>query len=224
MQPDTDDRAPTLRRLVLRKTALAVSAAIVALAATGMLFNERLRRQELARLEADRLQLSPAPGARVGAPFELQDLQGHSFGSADLAGAPALLIFGADTDVDALRGHLQVVSEAIALLRAARSDAGRRLQPVFIARDDLPASIARSRTLLDGLAVPWRGLTGPRAAVDELARAYFVPGSSTAPARKGLPPSAGTTAYLLGPDGHFVRHVVVPADPTRLADWLRHNL
>lgn len=192
---------------------MALAAALVlAAAATLVAINEWQRRAGFTLLDAH------AP-ARVGAPFRLLSNNGRHLTDRDFHGRRMLLIFSSLSDEVRAAAAVQVISQALARL----GDAATSYAPVLITLDpdnDTPARLASWLTA-HGVGADWTALTGPRADVFALARAYHIALPEPVAMRKGAPPSGALILHLMDETGTYVSHRTLPNDPNVLSDWLR---
>lgn len=213
-EPDASQPAPARPR---RPRIAAVMLSVIVVAGASITFNEIMRRAELADGP-----VSPQQ-ARVGAPFQLIDHNGHHVSDTSFAGHKRLMIFAAASERDRILATLQV-------LNAARELAGPKaasLACIWITTDpsnDTPAKLA---AVLAETGGDWTALTGNEEEIRTLLHAYFVP-DATAPTSqhgiKGAPPAAVATAYIMDENGAFLSHRTVPPDPAAIAQWLRQSL
>ena len=182
-------------------------ARIVVVAALGFLLGALVglfaipgAQQQLAR------RLSPATegSARVGGPFSLVDHSGRRVSERDFRGRHMLIAFGPTRSPDVTPAVLQAMAAALGRL----GQRGDRITPVLITLDpehDRPAVLAAYVGRFHPRLV---GLTGSRAEVAAVARAYHVDFGRESDPRTPQQYQIEHAAllYLMGPDGRFVTH------------------
>jgi protein SCO1/2 len=139
------------------------------------------------------------PSALVGGPFALQTGDGATLTDADLKGHPFLVYFGYTHCPDVCPTTLAAISDVL------RRMPDKPIRALFVTVDperDTPALMADYVSSFDSRIV---GLSGSRAAIDAIEKAYRVY------ARKGPPRPDGdysmdhsSVVYLMGAKGAFV--------------------
>lgn len=160
--------------------------------------------------------------ALVGGPFRLVGSNGQQVTDKDFAGRYMLVYFGYTHCPDVCPSGLQVISAAIDKL-GARAE---RLTPIFITLDperDTPEVMA---SYVKSFHPRLLGLTGTRAEIDGVTKAYRVY------AKKVDNPASpddysidhSSFMYLMDGNGEFVRHFPHALDPDKLAADLGQTL
>lgn len=136
----------------------------------------------------------------IGGPFQLIDQKGQPFTEKSLEGTATALFFGYTFCPDVCPTTLL---EATAWMKELGADADR-LRVVFVTVDPERDTADKLREYLASFDPRFVGLTGPRAEIDRILKAYRVY------ARKVDSPSGDYTmdhtaaVYLLDASGHFV--------------------
>jgi protein SCO1/2 len=155
----------------------------------------------------------------IGGPFMLQTGDGKPFSDAELRGEPFLVFFGYTHCPDVCPTTLSQISE---ILRALGPDA--KIRVLFITVDperDTPQLMADYAGSFDSRIV---GLSGDRAAVDKVMRAYRVYARKADAKGGNYTMDHSALVYLMGRDGQFMRAFNVERPPEQAAAELRTML
>jgi protein SCO1/2 len=155
---------------------------------------------------------------QVGGPFTLTAHTGERLTDEAFRGDYMLIVFGFTHCADVCPAELQVMTAALDAL----GPEAERIQPLFITIDperDTPAHLAEYMAYFHPRLI---GLTGTRAEIAAVAKAYHVwyekveeEGSTDY-----LMDHTSIT-YLMGPDGVFIRHFSFGTSAEDLAEALR---
>jgi protein SCO1/2 len=140
-----------------------------------------------------------APAASlIGGPFKLVSADGGAVTDADLKGAPFLVFFGYTHCPDVCPATLAEMSDVLARLP------GKPVKALFITVDPERDTVAAMKDYVSNFDPRIVGLTGDRAAIDQVEKAYRVY------AHKAPQPSGDYTmdhsaiVYLMDSQGRFV--------------------
>ncbi|HEX5957582.1 MAG TPA: SCO family protein [Hyphomicrobiaceae bacterium] len=154
--------------------------------------------------------------ALIGGPFSLVDHTGKRVTDADFRGRTMLIVFGSTASPDVTASSLQVL---MAALEKLGTKAGRAV-PILIAVDPERDTPERLERFVERFGQRLVGLTGTRAEIDAVLRAYRVYLS----AKRDMPESAAgvavdspTLIYVIGPDGRYRGHLSFTAGVDALA-------
>ncbi len=153
--------------------------------------------------------------------FSLTEDNGKIFHLRDYRGKVVLLFFGYTTCPDACPSALAKLSRVLRLL----GPDGKQVQVVFITVDPQQDTPARLKEYLAYFGVNALGLTGTKAQIDEVAKAYhaYYERVSTESAL-GYTISHTVTVYLIGSQGK-VHHLFAPEDSVeRMAEVIKKFL
>lgn len=168
------------------------------------------------------LALSPGPDGRpaaaaIGGPFSLTTGDGRTLRDQDLKGAPFLVFFGFTHCPDICPTKLFEVSE---VLRAA-GDRGEKLRALFITIDperDTPDVLKNYLGSFDPRIV---GLTGDRATIDAVVRAYRAYAKKVPLKGEDYTMDHSTLVYLMDRRGAFHGAFNLERSPQEAArEWL----
>jgi protein SCO1 len=159
-----------------------------------------------------------APTSLIGGAFALQGPDGRVVTDADMKGEPFLVYFGYTNCPDVCPTTLAQMSDVLAKLP------GKKIQGLFITIDperDTAASLKDYLASFDSRII---GLSGDRAAIDKVEKAYRVY------ARKGPPENGGygmdhsSIVYLMDAKGRFVEAFNLERKPEESAKELEAYL
>ena len=139
-------------------------------------------------------------GAKIGGPFHLVDSAGKPVSDSDFRGRFMLLYFGYTFCPDVCPTELQAMGRAVDLL----GPAGDKVVPVFISVDPDRDSGTALGEYVRAFHPRMIGLTGPRAEIDRVTkayRAYYRLGQPSKPGAKDYLVDHTAFVYLVGPDG-----------------------
>lgn len=161
-------------------------------------------------------------GAAVGGPFSLVDETGRRVTDETFAGQWRLMYFGFTYCPDVCPVDSAKLGEALRLLEASDPKAAARVQPLFVTVDperDTPEALAE---FTDNFHPRLLGLTGSRAEIDSVLKAYRIFAARVEGATPGSYTYDHTAIfYLFDPEGRPVQFLAAPtATPEALADML----
>ena len=161
-----------------------------------------------------------AGGSAIGGPFQLVDQDGKRVTDQDLLGKPTLIFFGFTHCPDVCPTTLFEVSE---VMRALGADADRT-RAYFITVDPERDTAAAMKDYLSSFDPHVRALTGDRAAIDAVQKAYRV-------YAKKVPTESGdytmdhtALVYLMDKQGRFVAPFSLKRKPEDAAIELRRYM
>jgi protein SCO1 len=154
----------------------------------------------------------------VGGPFTLQGPDGRTLSDADMKGEPFLVYFGYTNCPDVCPTTLAQMSDVLAKLP------GKPIRALFITIDPERDTAASLKDYLSSFDPRIVGLSGDRAAIDQVEKAYRVY------ARKGPPENGGygmdhsSIVYLMDAQGRFVEAFNLERKPEESAKELEAYL
>ena len=159
--------------------------------------------------------------ALIGGPFRLTDQNGRRVDQRILNGKWSVVFFGYTYCPDVCPTTLQTLAQGLDQL----GPNARNVQVVFVSVDPQRDTPAQLRTYLSGPAMPPHaiGLTGTPAEVATAARAYRVY-YARAGQGEGYTVNHSTAAYLMNPQGRFVRVMAYGLTPEETARQLREAM
>jgi len=183
-------------------------------------------------------EIPPAPA--IGGTFHLTDQFGQPRGDADFRGRYMLIEFGYSHCPDVCPAALQTMSLAVDDLATRHAAAAALVVPIFITVDPARDSFAVLRDYAANFHPRLVALTGGRAEIAAVAKAYLV---YYAGAEPGPGTDAETTAqqedhgeaddylvehassiYLMGPDGSYLTRFPYDIGPADLAAAIGHRM
>lgn len=163
---------------------------------------------------------TPAPPASaIGGAFQLTSQSGQQVSEKDLLGKPYLIFFGYTHCPDVCQTTLFEMSE---ILRALGPDA--RIGAFFVTTDperDTPEALKEYLANFDSRIT---GLTGDRAQVDAILRAYRVYAKRAPGKEEDYAVDHGSAVYLMDKNGRFVTAFNVGRKPEEAARDLQRYL
>jgi protein SCO1/2 len=159
---------------------------------------------------------SGATAAGVGGPFRLETGGGRIVTEADVRGAPYLAFFGYTHCPDVCPTTLFQISE---IFRALGPDA--KIKALFITVDperDSPELMQRYAENFDSRIL---GLSGDRAAIDQVIRNFRVYARKAPGANGGYTMDHSAVIYLMDRDGQFLRAFNLERPPEQAAAELK---
>jgi protein SCO1/2 len=159
------------------------------------------------------------PAVAIGGPFRLETGGGRVVTDADLRGAPFLVFFGYAHCPDVCPTTTFQISE---VLRALGPDA--KVRALFITVDperDTPAIMQDYVSSFDSRLI---GLSGDRAAIDQVLREYRVYARKAPGEGESYAMDHSAVIYLMDRDGQFVRAFNLERPPEEAAAELRKLL
>jgi protein SCO1/2 len=157
-----------------------------------------------------------ASSAGVGGPFRLESGGGRIVTDADVRGAPYLVFFGYTHCPDVCPTTLFQISE---VLRALGPEA--KIKALFVTVDperDTPELMQRYAESFDPRIL---GLSGDRAAIDQVIRAFRVYARKAPGAHGDYTMDHSAVIYLMDRDGKFLRAFNLERPPEQAAAELR---
>jgi protein SCO1/2 len=154
----------------------------------------------------------------IGGPFKLTDGDGHPVTDADMKGEPFLVFFGYTHCPDICPATLAEISDVLAKMP------GKPIKALFITIDPERDGAAAMKDYVSNFDSRVIGLTGDRAAIDEVEHAYRVY------ARKAPQPNGDYTmdhsaiVYLMDSKGRFVEAFNLDRKPEESARELETYL
>jgi protein SCO1/2 len=162
----------------------------------------------------------PAPSASsIGGPFQLTSQAGQQVSEKDLLGKPFLVFFGYTHCPDVCHTTLFEMSE---ILRALGPDA--KIGALFVTVDperDTPEILKDYLSNFDSRII---GLTGPRAQLEPMLRAYRIYSKRAPGKEEDYAVDHTTVVYLMDKNGRFVSAFNVGRKPDEAAKDLKAYL
>lgn len=156
--------------------------------------------------------------AEIGGSFSLTDQFGQTRVDGEFRGKLMLVYFGFTNCPDVCPFDLQKMTDALQALPAAEA---AEVTPIFItvdpARDDVAAMQRYAANFHPSLVA----LTGDKAALDAVAKAYRV---YAAPSDQGGGMSHSSIIYLMDRDGRYLTHFAQDATAADLAKTIEADL
>ncbi|MGO9758360.1 MAG: SCO family protein [Roseiarcus sp.] len=189
-----------------RKWMLAFLAAICVLALAAIALNPVWRGR-------------PGGGASlVGGAFELQGPDGRVVTDATMKGQPFLVYFGYTNCPDVCPTTLAEISDVLAQMP------GKPIRALFITVDPERDTAASLKDYLSSFDARIIGLSGDRAAIDEVERAYRVYARKGPPEKGGYSMDHSSIVYLMDAQGRFVEAFNLERKPEESAKELEGYL
>lgn len=155
----------------------------------------------------------------VGGPFTLTTQEGKPLSDKDLLGAPFLVFFGFTHCPDICPTKLFEISET---LRAAGGK-GEKLRALFVTVDPERDTAEVMKSYLGAFDPRIIGLTGDRAAIDAVVKAYRAYAKKVPLAGSDYTMDHTALVYLMDKRGGFVGAFNIERPPAEAAaEWLRH--
>lgn len=169
----------------------------------------------------------PLAGAKIGGPLgSLTDQDGHRFNDASLSGRYRIVYFGYTFCPDVCPVDVAAIGGGLKTFEKAQPALGAKVVPIFISVDpgrDTPGVLKQFVSAFHPRLV---GLTGPKAAIDAVTKAYAIYYQIEAPGPGGgYLVQHSRQAYLMSPDGAPI--ALLPADKgpeqvaVELARWVK---
>ncbi|MGO8831865.1 MAG: SCO family protein [Roseiarcus sp.] len=189
-----------------RKWMLAFLAAICVLALAAIALNPVWRGR-------------PGGGASlVGGAFELQGPDGRVVTDATMKGQPFLVYFGYTNCPDVCPTTLAEISDVLAQMP------GKPIRALFITVDPERDTAASLKDYLSSFDARIIGLSGDRAAIDKVERAYRVYARKGPPEKGGYSMDHSSIVYLMDAQGRFVEAFNLERKPEESAKELEGYL
>jgi len=151
----------------------------------------------------------------IGGAFELVDHRGRPRGSGDFDGAYQLIFFGYAHCDSICPVALRTMLDASDRLTAA----GHKVQPILITVDPEGEPPAVLRAAVEALHPRLLGLTGTKAEIAAVEKAFHVNSELVGSNIKGETVFAhGSYVYLMAPDGHFLTLLPPILDAATMAE------
>jgi protein SCO1/2 len=195
------DAAPVGGR---RRIALVVALAIVAMVAVAVYPVWRAK--------------SGGGASLVGGPFELQGPDGRVVTDADMKGQPFLVYFGYTNCPDVCPTTLAEISDVLARLP------GKPIRALFITIDPERDTAQSLKDYVSSFDPRIIGLSGDRAAIDKVERAYRVYARKGPPEKGGYGMDHSSIVYLMDAQGRFVEAFNLERKPEDSAKELEEYL
>jgi len=163
--------------------------------------------------------LAPAP-AEIGGPFTLTDQQGRTVNDSDFRGKLMMVYFGYSFCPDVCPTTLNQMAQVYNQLAPAEQS---QITPIFITVDPERDTVAQMAQYVANFSPALVGLTGTPLQVAIVTKAYHVYARKTGDgANYGVDHSS--VIYLMGKDGHFIRHFDSNASNQDITDGLKKAL
>lgn len=160
--------------------------------------------------------------ALVGGPFSLVNQDGKRVTEKDFLGKYMLVFFGYTYCPDVCPTELQVMTAALDQM----GPEAEKIQPVFVSVDPQRDTPEVLKAYVGNFGPRLMGLTGTPEEIASVAKAYRVyyakSGDKDSPDAYLMDHSS--IVYLMGPDGHFVKHFPYSTDAQKLAVELKEAL
>ena len=155
--------------------------------------------------------------ALVGGPFTLVDQTGKSITDKDFRGKYMLIFFGYTYCPDVCPTELQVMMAALGTLGPRAAE----VQPIFITIDPDRDTPEVMQSYVENFGPSLVGLTGTAEQIAQVAKAYRVYYAKSGNTKtQDYLMDHSSIIYLMGPDGHFVKHFTYTTDAAALADGI----
>ena len=155
--------------------------------------------------------------ALVGGPFTLVDQTGKSITDKDFRGKYMLIFFGYTYCPDVCPTELQVMMAAIDTLGPRAAE----VQPIFITIDPDRDTPEVMQSYVENFGPSLVGLTGTAEQIAQVAKAYRVYYAKSGNTKtQDYLMDHSSIIYLMGPDGHFVKHFTYTTDAAALAEGI----
>ena len=155
--------------------------------------------------------------ALVGGPFTLVDQTGKSITDKDFRGKYMLIFFGYTYCPDVCPTELQVMMAAIDTLGPRAAE----VQPIFITIDPDRDTSEVMQSYVENFGPSLVGLTGTAEQIAQVAKAYRVYYAKSGNTKtQDYLMDHSSIIYLMGPDGHFVKHFTYTTDAAALAEGI----
>ena len=155
--------------------------------------------------------------ALVGGPFTLVDQTGKSITDKDFRGKYMLIFFGYTYCPDVCPTELQVMMAAIDTLGPRAAE----VQPIFITIDPDRDTSEVMQSYVENFGPSLVGLTSTAEQIAQVAKAYRVYYAKSGNTKtQDYLMDHSSIIYLMGPDGHFVKHFTYTTDAAALAEGI----
>ena len=155
--------------------------------------------------------------ALVGGPFTLVDQTGKSITDKDFRGKYMLIFFGYTYCPDVCPTELQVMMAALDTLGPRAAE----VQPIFITIDPDRDTPEVMQSYVENFGPSLVGLTGTAEQIAQVAKAYRVYYAKSGNTKtQDYLMDHSSIIYLMGPDGHFVKHFTYTTDAAALAEGI----
>lgn len=156
-----------------------------------------------------------APAASlIGGPFKLASGDGRTVTDADMKGEPFLVFFGYTHCPDVCPATLAEISDVLAKLP------GKPVKALFITVDPERDTASVMKDYLSSFDPRIEGLTGDRAAIDQVERAYRVYARKAPQANGDYTMDHSAIVYLMDSQGRFVEAFNLERKPEESAKEL----
>ncbi|XP_072999067.1 protein SCO1 homolog 2, mitochondrial isoform X1 [Typha latifolia] len=194
-----------------------IPTAILVIAGAGTLihFNDERRATSKESQQSTTSEVRNINRPAIGGPFRLYDTKNNLVTESNLRGKWTLMYFGYTSCPDVGPGEIQKITEAINILECKYD---LKITPVFITIDPQRDSPAQLKAYLEELDPRIIGLTGPIAAVRQIAQEYRVYFKKFDEIGQDYLVECSHNMYLLDPNLETVRCFGVEYDASQLAD------
>ena len=168
----------------------------------------------------------PQPKVDIGGAFSLVNQDGQNVTEADFAGKPILVFFGFTYCPDVCPLSLDLLGAALDKLAETAPEKAARLQPVFISVDPARDTPAQMKDYLSYFHPSLTGLTGSRAQIDAVKKAFrvYAARAKDTDANGHYNVDHSSLFYLMDGDNRYLAHFTHNLTPTQLAAGLAAKL
>ena len=168
----------------------------------------------------------PQPKVDIGGAFSLVNQDGQNVTEADFAGKPILVFFGFTYCPDVCPLSLDLLGAALDKLAETAPETAARLQPVFISVDPARDTPAQMKDYLSYFHPSLTGLTGSRAQIDAVKKAFrvYAARAKDTDANGHYNVDHSSLFYLMDGDNRYLAHFTHNLTPTQLAAGLAAKL
>ncbi|WP_097063361.1 SCO family protein [Sphingomonas guangdongensis] len=163
----------------------------------------------------------PLAGARIGGPFTLINQDGRPTSERDFAGRYRIMYFGYTFCPDVCPTDVQTIGAGLKALEQRDAAKAAKAVPIFVSIDperDTPVVV---KEFVANFHPRMVGLTGPLAAITQVAKKYGVYFAKQKPGASGsYLMDHSRQAYLMSPDGQPMALLPTEAGPEKVADEL----
>jgi cytochrome oxidase Cu insertion factor (SCO1/SenC/PrrC family) len=142
--------------------------------------------------------------ALIGGPFDLVNQNGARVTEKDFTGKPTLIFFGYTYCPDVCPTELQIISAALDQL----GDQAKDVQPIFVSIDPERDTPPVLKAYLESFGPRWIGLTGSPEQIRQITRNWhvFYEKRDNKASPKDYLMDHSSFVFLMGSDGHFLKH------------------
>jgi protein SCO1 len=157
-------------------------------------------------------------GSLIGGPFKLTAGDGHAVTDTDMKGEPFLVFFGYTHCPDVCPATLAEISDVLSKMP------GKPLKALFISIDPERDSAAVMKDYVSNFDSRIIGLTGDRAAIDQVEKAYRVYARKAPQEGGDYTMDHSAIVYLMDAEGRFVESFNLDRKPEESAKELEKYL